>query len=502
VACALIVVWMAGYGQPYYPMTWLDEGFTLGGAVSLVRDGTYALRSSEGLRVLDEPLVANGPGVVVPIAVVFKIFGVGLPQARALMAVFASVTAWAFFLVARRLSGTRAAFVSLVLLLTLPLVWKGDDAAGFVVFGRQALGNVPALCYFLVGFLLWQRGQGDRRAATMAAGGLFLGLATVTKSQYLVIVPAIALLGTLQFLWTRDRRALLAPGLLLLGIGTCQATWWAVQLHLVGWTGFSAHLEAIRSTSHTTVTALRPSRIPGSLSYLVRSGYAAVVLPSLGFALWRCRLRDPHASGQLLLVVVGAVWAVWYAAVSVGWPRYAFEPYALGLLLSGQAVVASAELIGRAYRERGSGNMHGTTHWWAGAFLTATVGAATLGGSQHVSALLEPAERSPQEFASHLLAHVPQTAIVESWEWELDVLADLTYHHPETIWLDRYTALLQFRDAVPRHYDPLAHDPEYLVDGPFSKRTGIYAAFLSRGGCELVYRAGPYDLYRITRGVR
>lgn len=65
------------YNQPYYPVTWFDEGLALQGALNLVNHGQYAMRSVEGFRTLDQPLIANGPGLIVPMAVLFKVFGVG-----------------------------------------------------------------------------------------------------------------------------------------------------------------------------------------------------------------------------------------------------------------------------------------------------------------------------------------------------------------------------------------------------------------------------------------
>ena len=64
--------------------------------------------------------------------------------------------------------------------------------------------------------------------------------------------------------------------------------------------------------------------------------------------------------------------------------------------------------------------------------------------------------------------------VIESWEWELDILVDAKFHHPTNDRVDRYTAAIYFREPVDRPYDLSAHAPSYLVDGFFSKSTGIY----------------------------
>jgi hypothetical protein len=50
---------------------------------------------------------------------------------------------------------------------------------------------------------------------------------------------------------------------------------------------------------------------------------------------------------------------------------------------------------------------------------------------------------------------------------------------------------------VPVRYRWLDLSPTYLVDGPFSKFTTIYAADLAAGCCALVATHGGYDLYRV-----
>ena len=114
---------LALINQPYYPASWQDEGFALQGAMNLVRYGQYAMRSSEGFRVLDQPLLANGPGLVFPLSSAFSVLGIDLVTARLVMVVYFVATAALFFAVARRLFGTQAALISTVVLLALP----GED---------------------------------------------------------------------------------------------------------------------------------------------------------------------------------------------------------------------------------------------------------------------------------------------------------------------------------------------------------------------------------------
>ncbi|MCW5883179.1 MAG: hypothetical protein KIS91_19755, partial [Anaerolineae bacterium] len=103
-------------------------------------------------------------------------------------------------------------------------------------------------------------------------------------------------------------------------------------------------------------------------------------------------------------------------------------------------------------------------------------------------------------FARAVSDLVPATAPVESWEWELDVWADLNFHHPTNVWVDELTKVTQFGEGSSRlPYDPTPFAPQYMIDGPFSKWTQLYADYLTTGCCRLVLREGPYDLYQVVQ---
>ena len=95
----------------------------------------------------------SGPTLIVPLALVFKLFGVGLIQARALALLIAGITLGVYGLLARRLVGSTAAVVALVTLLA------GNPAlyTSFAMLARQALGEVAALGLCLYGVWLWLR---------------------------------------------------------------------------------------------------------------------------------------------------------------------------------------------------------------------------------------------------------------------------------------------------------------------------------------------------------
>jgi hypothetical protein len=74
---------------------------------------------------------------------------------------------------------------------------------GYLIYGRQALGNVPALGYFLAGYLLWLTAL-DRESWQRSVGaGLLFALAIVTKGQYILLIPSILSVALLDAVYFR-----------------------------------------------------------------------------------------------------------------------------------------------------------------------------------------------------------------------------------------------------------------------------------------------------------
>jgi hypothetical protein len=484
---------LAAYGQPRYPSPWLDEGFALQGAINLVRFGQYAMRSTEGFRILDQPLIANGPGIVLPMAAAFALFGIGYLQARLVAAALLVLTGVAFFAVARRLYGTPAALLSSFLLLAIPL-------EGFLWFGRMALGTVPALGYFLVGYLFWLTALKRDTWLHAIGAGLMFGLAMVTKGQYGLLLPMLLIVTLADRLYYRTV-GLKKVALVLMVATACLGLWYGVQLLLVGWDSIGQHLSAIRSSSQVTVSAFRPIRIPRNLWYLICSGFLLFVVPGWIYAAWNCRPRNPGSVRQLLPVVFVPVWLAWYVLASTGWPRYAFDAYAIGLLFSGKFAVDAFLFLRR--RPAPSWIPSPSQPALRLVIILLLIGmlvGGTWGFGRQIAGLLAPPDRSLEVFADYLREHIGPESVVESWDWQIDVLANLDFHHPPNVVVDRMTAIDRYQEDLPIGYDPFEHQPDYLIDGPWSKAWDLYTPYLSQGCCTLQFSLPPYDLYRVDWG--
>src|SRR5690348_18477110 len=85
-------LWLALYNLGYSPVPWFDEGEHLRVPKTLVQYGQYAVWSADGFRYFG-PTIGVGPTVLLPIALVFKLFGIGLVQARLVMVAYLMVAA-------------------------------------------------------------------------------------------------------------------------------------------------------------------------------------------------------------------------------------------------------------------------------------------------------------------------------------------------------------------------------------------------------------------------
>lgn len=478
-----LVLLLGAYRQPDWPSTWIDEGFITAGAKSLAVHGHYALRSSDGWRTLDQPLIASGPGIVLPVALAMSLLGPGVMQARLVALTFMVLAALLVYVLAHRLAGPWAGAFALVIALAMP-------HEGFLYFGRMAMGNVAAVAYFLAGALAWMIAL-DRRAPRWAwAAGVMFGAAAITKAQWSVVLPPALLL-----MWAVDRVTARAIGGRLVAIAAAGglavlATWYVARLVILGPAGFVLDLIRVQESAQWTVFALNPARyFAPSVVYLVTSGAALVMVCGVLYAAVLIARRAAQATSALLFASVLVVWLAWYALVSVGWERYAFEPTLLGALLAGAGLAHGPALA----RHRASRLVT----------ITAVLGACALTiavplQSRHrVREVLEAADDAAPAFAAVLDARVAPGAVVESWEWQLSVLTGTNFHYPTNDWVDRFTAEKFGGVPVGRPYPWLDAQPAYLVDGPFSKFTGVYAPALASGCCELLARRGPYDVYQV-----
>jgi 4-amino-4-deoxy-L-arabinose transferase-like glycosyltransferase len=499
-----LALFLALINLPYAPRTWFDEGSHLHVPKTLVQHGVYADISSEGYRYYG-PTVGIGPTVMLPIALAFKIFGVGLTQGRLVIVAYLLIALTAFYALARRLHGSLVALLALTLLLAS----RTFSYEGMIEYGRQVVGEVPGVAFLLLGTLAWlaalrsndRRPTTDDRRPTSSRGqwsvvsgrwslvvlaGLGFGLALVTKNQFVLIIPpALLLAGLLDWRYYRagSWRLRLVPAVIACG---CFGLWTLAQFQFLGPGSFVENMRQTRQAAGGAIFVFNLRATLRAGYYLLRPDlYGGLLIPSLFYAAWRARRRDAQGLAEALIVLIVGLWLAWYVGASLGWPRYAFPAVAFGSLLVARML---ADLLGRLWRS-------GATQRGVAVAVVAYA-AVAIAAPLALSArgILRP-DDTAQRMAAYLDANVSRDAIVETWEPELGVLTDHRYHYPPIALLD--TAVRhQWLGGPALVYDGLRDAPAYVVVGAFGGYTGVYAPdILARDYVEQ-QRIGSYTLFK------
>lgn len=140
----LIIPTLLLYNLDTSPRPWHDEGNAMLLARTLLEDGVYAVKTSTGYQTFGA-VQSIGPTVILPVALSFKVFGVGILQGRIVVAVYSFLTLLVIYKLINTIFNTPSALLGLLLLL-------GSISSQFLYYGRQVLAEVPALGFF------WQDG--------------------------------------------------------------------------------------------------------------------------------------------------------------------------------------------------------------------------------------------------------------------------------------------------------------------------------------------------------
>lgn len=280
--------------------------------------------------------------------------------ARGSSALLGGLTVWLTYLTARRVVPGLALSAAALLAFNPQLI-----------FAHALVSNDPLLITLASGLIysciriVAPEQRGGRRWAVLA--GVLLGALLLTKLSALALVPLPLLALALR---RTDWRALLADGLIVLGLMALLSGWWfARNMQLYGdLLGLRAFQEAF-ATSDFDITAWSSWR--GGLWNLLRSSWGMfgwLTLPlsdgayrvfatflalgliglvaSVGAGIWRGRGREALVLGSAVLLMLA--WTVAFAqtAGSVAWQgRFIFP--AAGALAIGLASGLSAVLPGR-----------------------------------------------------------------------------------------------------------------------------------------------------------
>jgi 4-amino-4-deoxy-L-arabinose transferase-like glycosyltransferase len=479
------------------PPLWWDEGWTLTVARTWVERGHYG-------RLLDGQFAPPGLEaafpVTAPIALSFRLLGVGVWQGRLIGVCFMLGALALMYYLARQLYNPSVAIATLAVLLLMSPIHP-------IVIGRQVLAEPVMLLYLLAGYVCFLLVLQRSIVFMPLAAGLW-GIALITKAQVVpfwavsLVIPLITMLFKQQ--WKVS--GLLAIGLagsfiasrLLLGLQ---------QLLLRGHTLLRPPIDGLYD-----VTALVPevSHRLFALKIVVAIGLPTMF--GLCYAVWE--FISEHKKGVLgvdleiirlaLLALVGS-WLGWYLCLAnARISRYLFPPIFLGSIFvavlickfTDRSTLANAvKKTGNALRYLRFNRQNIST--LLAVMLTALTFSVTL--RVLYQSFVVNIDTSALQVAEFLNTHTADDALVETYDSELFFLLDRRYHYPP----DQIHVELNHRfflgQDVPIDYDSLAADPDYLVAGFYSKAWRLYDPVLATGAFRLLRTFSRYQVYERVR---
>jgi len=487
------------------PSPWFDEGWVLPLARNWVELGHY------GYLLMGEPVPATslsiGLPAVAPIALSFRLFGIGVWQGRLPGIFFTLGALGVLYYLARRLYDPSVAVGALAVALLLS--W--DPVLHPVLLGRQALGEMPAMFYLLAGYAAvswaWRRPLWPVPIAIV-----FWALALRTKPQVLPFFVASLSLPLAIALWKRRWRTARILAFGFLGALVAVNVFARGQELLLSSPFFSPSsgndlysMARAASNVRTYWFVLVPTVRLFAMLKVVLVGLPVVL--GLCFTAWRfvgnlhrMDLEADREVGRLVLWGFSASWLCWYLLLSVGWSRYLFPVVFVGSVFVAvllRDVVGGFNMAWLLKRGVGALRQRRFTLPAIGTLLAAiTIPAMCLLTLLMLyQSYVVGSDDSVLQAARFLKTHTAPDAVVETCEFELLFLLEHPYHYPPDSVLHQLNRrfFLGRNDVI--DYNPLAANPDYLVVGNHGRMWRLYEPVIETGAFRLLQTYGHYEIY-------
>lgn len=489
-AWAIPVVFLFGlvfYHLSAYPLTWFDEGSHLHVPKTLVLQGVYADISSEGFRYYG-PTLGVGPTVMLPIAAVFRLFGIGLLQARIVIGLYLLASVAMFFWLANVLGSRRFAWAATALLVATPAVSLLD-------YGRQVLGEVPGLFFLLAGILVWFQAWEKPTWRRLGAAGVLFGLSVITKNQYLIfLLPMLGLTWLANRVYYRQMGdwVTILPGAALL---VCYLAWEAVLLFSLGPASAKENLAYLQAATQGAALVFSPELMKTALNEVLSyRAFFGLLIPALlfGGSLALRRSREGMRWGALL--ALAGVNLAWYGLASIAWERYAFVGMAISSLFVAQLFSELTGGLRFTLRISDETPARAGLRWAMTAWLAVMIAIPL---AQTARSVIFPPFNAPAQMASYLDQNVSRTALIETWEPEMGFLTAHRYHFAPQALLNQAVGFIWLGKPAPSSNYPTADwdKADYVLVGAFARWVNLYPQTTLQAHFHLVTAIGGYDLY-------
>ncbi|WP_129633123.1 hypothetical protein [Candidatus Oscillochloris fontis] len=485
-----IALWLSMLHSP--EPQW-DEGWTMTVARTWVEQGVYA-QPLDG--TLIAPSLAASFPTVVPVALAFKLLGVGYWQGRMAIALLNLLSLAALALLARRLYGVSVGIMVIPTLLLTTIHVTGNP----LFVGRQAMGEPAMMLLLCLAFFTMLPALAGSWRWMLVTVGLF-GLALVTKAQTLPFW-IVAMFAPLPLLFWR-RHLVMLVRILVIIVGSLGAA----RLIAAAWNllVFDPTLPVPEVVGLTRTVATVFTLASRQLGLLWIGAIAVPALLGMAWASWgifRQRLQidwgDPIQIVRVSILAFVLSWLGWFLFLAVAWARYLYPVVFLGAIFTTAMLTdwtgdfRPAEVL----RRLRSGGRPGYT-----ALVALTVLCMAPPATVFHQIFTYPISTDQPLLATSawIKAHVPADARVETNETELFVSLDQPYHFPPYQEHVVANQRLLLHESVPFTYDPLVADPDYLVTGRQEQAWQLYAPYIEAGHFQLLQEFGVYRIYARLR---
>lgn len=474
------------------PPPWFDEGWTLSVARNWMETGKCA-RLLDGAPISATGMAWNFP-VTGPIALSFRLFGVGILQGRVPSALFTIAATFLVYLLAKQMYGAKIAGAAILLIIM-----------GFpfpLIIWRQAIGEPAMIFYLLAGFYAFLEFLKTRSASSILGSMLLWSAALTSKQQTLPFWILSMLTIVLVACFRRDRFTFWA----CVGIALGTLAMWQGMLML------QHHLEEnlmlygapmqglIAVTGWVPVWEIRIHALTATILYCFP------LILGLGYAFfqeisnWRMEAANsPLFYMRLAYYSLTISWLVWFAVGAMNWQRYLYPVAFLGNVFvaiflskmtnnfeSSQIVIRAYELLRRLR----------FTHKSMQAVLSIVI-LSYMGTLILITSTSILSNDDTEKIAQYLNQSTPSDVLVETYDSELLFLVQRRFSYPPDqvqVELNKRAFLSQDVDI---QYDPMLMDPDYIVVGPSSNMWKLYDSVLAQQkSWELIYEVPNYRVYR------
>jgi len=459
-----------------YPLLWFDEGYKLNAAYTFAQDGLYATYTVNGYVPFD-PGTSGGPADIIPTALALKLLGTSISAARLSRVIYTLLACIGLYQIARYLWGGVVGIFCVLLVIAMPPL----NDVSLVMIGRQSLSEATALSLMVLG--IWAMSHAWRTGGFLWSilSGIVMGLGMLSKSQMAIgLVPALFVV--IVWRWLRDRkgaRLLFAPVIMVVAVFLA---WMLVGQLLtppeISKQNSELFMDAIRTNIFTD---LHGSNLDNQGRFLM--GLMVIGTVTSLWRIWLAKSISEQQWIELVLVFFTAFTIIWFALFSVGWVRYAYAGSVVGIFLIGRFIWG---IFGRA-----------TLSWprlriglvCVLVFVAVAINFVFIGKGE--------VNDDVQKTANYIATSIPKGAIIETWEWELDMLSEhRQFHHPEQALLFEAIRQASHYQPITLNYDLLKTKPDYLIVGGFGTGTGIYNESMLRKYFTPIVVFGMYHIYQ------